>query len=221
MRTAALRDERGTALVLSIILVLMLAAVGAAVALAGRTEALLAASFRQGREALYAAEGAAALAVRDLGTIADWGTVLSGATASSFTDGAAIGARRLPGGNTITLCCTRPSLTDDVQRRAHGGRSWAENTPRWQIFAWGPASAWLPGRLNSVMYVVVWVADDPDDGDGNPSADSNGVLGLYAQALGPGGARRVVEVLVRREPAAPSGPPPLGVRILSWREGRW
>lgn len=215
-------NARGTALLLVITLVLMVAAVGAAVAVASRTETLIAASFRQGREALYAAEGALAHAVRDLAGIADWNAVLSGSVVSSFTDGAASAPRTLPGGGTITLCCGKPSLTDEVQQRALGGRSWGDDTPRWQIFAWGPVSAWLTaGRIDSPIYVVVWVADDSDDGDGDPGADSNGVVALYAQALGPAGGRRVVDVLIRRAAAGDEEPPPPRVRILSWRDRRW
>jgi len=215
-------DERGVALLLAIVLVLLLVAIGGAVSIATRTETLIAANFRESREALYAAEGAIALAVRDLAAAPDWGAVLSGALASSFTDGAAIGPRTLPGGGTVVLCCGRPSLTDDVQQRAHGGQSWGADTPQWQLFAWGPSSGWLaPGRIVSAMYLVVWVADDTADADGNPAADTNGILELHAHALGPNGGRRVVEVLVQRPPAGGGGPPPPGLRILSWREMRW
>lgn len=221
-RRAPVRRERGAALLIVITLVLMLAAVGAAVSIASRTETLLAASFKQGREALYAAEGIVALSVRDLAGMADWSAALSGRAASSFTDGSALGARTLPGGDTVTLCCSRRSLTDEVQQRAHDGRSWGDNTPRWQIFAWGPASGWLAtGRIDSAIYVVAWVADDPGDGDGDPAVDANGILALYGQALAPGGGRRVIDVLIGREPAGEEGAPPGPPRILSWREVRW
>ena len=215
-------DQRGTALLLVITLILLLAAVGAAMAVASRTETLIAANFRQGRETLYAAEGAAARGVRDLAGTADWSTVLSGSVASSFTDGPSIGARSLPGGGTVTLCCGRPSLTDDVQQRALGGRSWGADTPRWQIYAWGPVTNWLAaGRIDSAMYAVVWVADDPEDGDGNPALDSNGIVLLHSHALGPAGGRRVVDVLVGRPLPGEDPPQAIPVRIISWREVRW
>jgi len=218
----ALANARGAALLLVITLVLLLAAVGAAVSVASRTEILISASFRQGREAVYAAEGAVARAARDLALLPDWNVVLSGAVRSPFTDGVATSPRGLPGGDTITLCCGALSLTGEVQQRAFGGRSWGDDTPLWQMFAWGPVSAWSAGSpIDSRLYVVVWVADDPDDGDGDPTVDSNGILGLYAHALGPRGARRVLDALIRRAPAADEGPPPPRVRILSWREGQW
>lgn len=211
-------NERGTALLIAITLALFVVAIGAAVSIASRTETLIAASFRESREMLYAAEGAVALAMRDLDQAPDWSAVLSGAAASSFTDGASIGSRTLPGGTIVTLCCTAGSLTAGVQQRAHGGRDWGGDTPQWQIFAWGPAAAWLPaGRIDSPVYVIVWVADDPADGDGNAAADTNGVVELHAQALGANGGRRVVQVLVER----PSAALPPGLRVRAWREVRW
>ena len=209
--------ERGAALLLVIMLVLVLAAIGAAVSVATRTETLIAANFRQERELLYAAEGAVALAVHDAASNPDWSLLVSGSAVSSFTDGAAIGARRLPGGDLVTLCCGPPSLTSDVQDRALGGRSWGADTPVWQLFAWGRAADWLPaGRIDSALYVVVWLADDPDDGDGNPAVDANGVVLLHGQALGPRGGRQVIDAVIGR-----GGPAPSPVRIISWREGRW
>jgi len=215
-------SERGAALLIVITLVLMLGAISAAVAIASRTETLLAAGFRQGRETAYAAEGAVALAVRELASISEWNAVLTGAVTASFTDGAAIGTKTLFGGEPVTLCCGRPSATDDVQQRAFGGRDWGDDTPQWQIFAWGPVARWLPaGRIDSALYVTVWVADDGEDGDRNPFADSNGILLVHGQARGPAGSRRILEAAIRRqtigEPAAP-GP---GVHVLTWQEIRW
>jgi hypothetical protein len=214
-------NDRGAALLMAITLVLVVVAIGAAVSVTSRTETLIAGNFREGREALYAAEGALALAVHDLDALADWNAVLSGAVTSAFTDGAAIGARTLPGGSTVVLCCSTGSLSDDVQKRAFGGRDWGADTPQPQIFAWGRSADWLTaGRLDTPAYIAVWVADDPADGDGNPILDANGILVLHAQALGMAGGRRVVEALVQR-PQNTGLPPPTGLRILSWHEVRW
>ena len=48
------------------------------------------------------------------------------------------------------------------------------------------------------MYLVAWIADDPAESDGNPQADVNGTLTVHAEAYGPGGARKVIEVTVAR-----------------------
>jgi hypothetical protein len=58
-------------------------------------------------------------------------------------------------------------------------------------------------QIDSPMYVAVWVADDPADGtggvpDGDPLADVNGTLTLHAEAFGPAGTRKVIEVTVAR-----------------------
>jgi hypothetical protein len=213
-----LGNECGAALIIAIALLLLLTAIAGAVAVASRTEVLIVGNVRQGREMLYAAEGAAALVVRDLGMAVDWNTVLTGAAASSFTDGAAIGSRTVPGGDTVVLCCGSTSLTDEVQRRARGGRSWGSDTPVWQMFAWGPVNSWLPaGRIDSPLYVVAWIADDPDDGDGNPYVDTNGFLELHVHALGTRGGRRVVEAIVER----PAGGSLADTMVRGWRDVRW
>jgi Tfp pilus assembly protein PilX len=213
-----LGNEHGAALIMAIALLLLLTAIAGAVAVASRTEVLIVGNVRQGREMLHAAEGAAALVVRDLGLVADWNTVLTGAVASSFTDGAAIGSRTLPGGDIVVLCCGAGSLTGEVQGRAHGGRSWGPDTPVWHIFAWGPVNSWLPaGRIDSPLYVVAWIADDPDDGDGNPYVDANGFLELHVHALGPRGGRRVVEAIVER----PAGGSLADTKVRGWRDVRW
>ena len=216
------QNERGLGLVLALVFVVLVSGLAAAVVIVSRTETLVAANFRTAREAMYAAEGVAAQVVRDLGATADWDGVLAAAIPSTFTDGVAIGSRVLPGGDTVTLCCGAGSLSGDVQARADGGRLWGADTPQWILFAWGPVSAWRPaGAVQSPFYVAAWVSDDPADGDGNPSADNNGVLRIHAQALGPQGARRIVEAVVHR-PSIGSPPAPApGVRLVSWREVRW
>jgi hypothetical protein len=216
------RAEEGTALLTTVLLVVLFGALAAAVTIATRTETLVAANFRQAREALHAAEGAAALAVHELASIPDWTPVVSGAVTSTFIDGPAAGARQLPGGDIITLCCGAGSVTADVQQRASGGRNWGADTPVWRLFAWGPASRWLgAGRIDSQVYVAVWVADDPHDADGRPDVESNRTIALHAQALATAGGRRVVESLVHRPVLPASGAVSAGVRNVFWRDIRW
>lgn len=214
------RGERGSALLLAMIVVMLLAAAGAAAILAAQSEVLIAASFRQAREAAYVAEGAVSRALDDLAANPDWTTVLSGTVVSTFIDGSATGSKPLPSGGTAVLCCGASSLTGDLQVRGNGGADWGADTPQWQIFGWGPASAWLPaGGVRSVFYTAVWVADDPADGDGAPSADSNDTLVIMGLAIGPSGARRGVRAIVHRLPAA--GTAPVRIQVLSWTESRW
>lgn len=215
-----LRNQDGAALLLALTIVLMLAAVGAAAALTARSETLIAANFRQGQEALYAAEGGLARAVQDLSPLADWTAVLAGAP-STFIDGAATGSKRLPGGETVVLCCGSGSLTGDLQQRGNGGGNWGANTPQWRLFAWGPASSWLTGVSSSPFYVVTWVADDVSDGDGNPWVDSNGAVVIHALALGPARARRSIQATVQHARRADGTLLGTGVTIASSRQSRW
>lgn len=215
-------NERGLGLVLALVFIVLVSALAAAVLIVSRTETLVAANFHSAREAQYAADGMLAHVIRDLGAIADWDGVLAGAVPSTFTDGAAAGIRALPAGDSVTLCCGPGSLSRAVQDRADGGRQWGGDTPQWTMFAWGPVSAWRPpGAAQSPFFVAAWVSDDPADGDADPSADNNGVLRIHAQALGPRGARRVVEAVVHRPSIGDPPVPAPGVRLVSWREVRW
>ncbi len=215
-----LRNQQG-ALVLAMTLVLLLAAVGATAALGARIETLIAANFRQGQEALYVAEGGLARAIQELAPLTDWTVVLAGAP-STFAEGTPTGSKQLPGGDTVVLCCGDGSLTSDLQQRGNAGGNWGANTPEWRLFGWGAASSWLTAaRSPSPFYVVIWVADDVDEGDGNPSLDSNGAVVVHALALGPGRARRSIQATIRharREDGTPLG---RGVSIVSIRESRW
>lgn len=221
-RCRSLAAESGSALLTVLLLLVLLGALAAAVTIATRTETLIAANFRQSREALHVAEGAAALVVHELASLPDWTPVVSGAVVSRFIDGASTGSRRLPGGDSITLCCGSGSMTADVQQRAYGGADWGADTPVWRLFAWGPATAWLGmGRIESVVYVGVWIADDPHDGDGNPAVDTNRTIALHTQAFATQSGRRLVESLVHRPLIGATGAPSAGVRNVVWREIRW
>ena len=217
-RRSGIANEQGMALLMAIGILLLLAAIGGILIATSRLEMLIVGASQQSYATRYAAEGAAARAVHELGTIPLWTPALTGAVVSSFTDGAAIGPKMMPGGDRITLCCGAGSLTAEVQRRAHGGRSWGGNTPQWQLFAWGPVDRWLtPGRIVSPLYVAAWIADDLEDGDGDPYVDSNGFVELHVHALAPGGGRRVLRVLVSR----PAGGSPADLRVHGWRDLRW
>jgi hypothetical protein len=124
---------------------------------------------------------------------------------SSFIDGAIDGSKTLPGGGTVKLCCDQTGATAQLQSDTDSLNLWGANNPQWKLFAWGPMSDILGNTtLDSKMYVAVWIADDPADSidgvtpDGNPVADSNGTLTLHAEALGPGGTRKVIELTVAR-----------------------
>ena len=121
-------------------------------------------------------------------------------------------------------------------------RPWGPNNPRWQPFAWGRLQDLLPdAAAEAPFYVVVMAADDQSENDGDPLRDGatmctheqvtgcnpgTGLLALRAEAFGPFGAHKILELTVSRagapgdEPVYNSGTEQAGVRILSWREVR-
>jgi hypothetical protein len=207
---ARLADERGTALIIALMAMMLLTALGAAVVMVSNTETHIAANYRNSQEALYAADAAVERVVQDLLLVPRWNDILAGTAQSGFVDGAMTSAKSLPGGGQVTLCCGQNTATGQLQIDTDTLNLWGANNPQWKLFAWGPLGDMLPNQqIDSPMYVAVWVADDPADGvpdangiaatpDGNPLADANGTLTLHAEAIGPSGTRKVIEVTVAR-----------------------
>lgn len=211
-------DERGVALIVSLMTMLLLTALGVALMLVTVTETKISGNYRNGSEALYAADAAIERVMQDLLTVPDWNNILSGATTSAFIDGPAAGVRNTAAGPidlteaTNVVRCGKVTVCSDADMNAAtDDRPWALNNPRWQLYAYGPMRDMLPvATINSDMYVIVWVADDPSECDNNPVRDGEapvapcpanlgrGVLAMLAHAYGPGGVRRVIEVTVSK-----------------------
>ncbi|MFB3854879.1 MAG: PilX N-terminal domain-containing pilus assembly protein [Vicinamibacterales bacterium] len=207
-------DERGIALVLTLMALALLSALGLALVLTTSTETGISGNYRDSREALHAADAGLERAVQDLLTVPDWDRVLAGTTTSGFVDGSPGGVRVLPDGSTLDLshvvnlancekitACTGPEMDASTPERP-----WGANNPRFQLYAYGPVADLLPtGTIDSKYYVVVMVADDPAETDADPLHDGvaldnpgRGVLTLRAEAFGPGGAHTVVETSIAR-----------------------
>ena len=134
-------------------------------------------------------------------------------------------------------------------------RPWGPNNPRWQLYGYGHLSGLMPtASVSSPYYVVVMVGDDPSEldydatkdgvtpcgnavpvkGPGNPPTWScnpgTGVIAVRAEAFGPRGAHKALEMTVARTDTTElkrgdsqdynNGVGQAGVRILSWREVR-
>lgn len=208
------RNERGSALVVALLSLLLLTGLGLALVLTTTSETLISGNYRDGQEALHAADAVAERVMQDLLTVPDWNDILTGETTSSFVDGPPGGTRTLPDGSTIDLAqvvnvatCGHPSSCSDAEIDAMTpDRPWATNNPRWQLYAYGPLSDLLTtNTIESPLYVIVMVGDDPSETDGDPLTDGNtsanpgsGVLSMRAEAFGPRGVHRVVEVTVVR-----------------------
>lgn len=217
-------SERGMALVLVLALVGLLTAATSAVITVTSTDAQIASRFRWGRQLEYAAEAGLHRALVDLKPLPDWTTVLSGVTLSSFADGPPSGVRSVPGGAFVDVdlevalaSCGRVPPCSDADRTAIvRARPWGPNNPRWRPFTYGVLP--LPGSTSALpVYVLVLVADDPAETDGNPDLDDispasgAGVVRLRSMAFGPAGSRRAVEAVVARAATTPR------IRMLSWR----
>jgi hypothetical protein len=75
------------------------------------------------------------------------------------------------------------------------------DAPVWRLFDYGRLDRLVPASARaSPYYLVVWVADDRADGDGDPSVDADGIVVVRAAALGPRGGRVDTEVSVLRRP---------------------
>jgi hypothetical protein len=236
--------ERGSALLLAITATVLMLVFGAALVLVTTTETRIASRFAGGVETLYAAEAVLDRALLDLFALQDWDAALTGAATSTFADGPPAG-RRTIGDTTIDvealtnqLRCGRPACGAAEIAAVTAARPWGHNNPRWQLFAWGPVSALAPALQARDVYVLVWVGDDPGETDGDPLRDAAAedrpggwTLSLAAQAVGPGGLRRMLEATVTRTtpvpppeaggplpPPAAAGPGPS--RVLAWREVR-
>jgi hypothetical protein len=194
-----LRNEHGTALIIALMSMLLLTALAAAVVMVSNTETRIAGNYAAGQEALYAADAAVERVVQDLLMVPRWNDILSGTAQSAFVDGDMISQKTVPGAGVITLCCGTSSATGQLQADTDALNLWGANNPQWKLFAWGPLSQMLPNDvIDSPMYVAVWIADDPAETDNDPAADANGALTLRAEAYGPAGVRKVIEVTVAR-----------------------
>ena len=218
-RSSRLSDERGAALIIALLAMLLLTALGLALILTTTTETKITANYRDGQEALYAADAGIERVMQELLTVPDWNTLLSGTVRSSFIDGAPGGVHTMADGTTIDLTkatnmvrCGKTSTCGDADMNAMTDeRPWGPNNPRWQLYAYDAIQDLVPtGTVNSPFYVVVWVGDDPSENDGNPLVDGGtpsggaganpgkGAISLRAQAYGPGGVMRVIDVTVAR-----------------------
>jgi hypothetical protein len=219
-------------LIVALLATLVLSALGLSLMIMASTETLIASNYRDGVEAFHAADAGLERAMPELALTPDWSAVLGSSggvrspAPSSFGEPTLTAV--LADGRTLELVkmtnllnCPHvfppaavPCGATQMDHSA-GARPWGSNNPRWRLYANGRLSALLPA-LHSPFYVVVWVADDPAETDGDPARDGvdgsspgAGILQVRSEAFGPGGARRAVEATLGRAAT--------GLRIISWR----
>jgi Tfp pilus assembly protein PilX len=213
------RGERGTAIIVAMLLVVLLSAIGLGLALTCGIEPTVAANFDASWAAIAAAESAVTLAAHDLAGTPDWSAALAGGWRSPLLAPAApqdVVAGTVPPTGVATLThlatCQRPTAcsTADVVD-VTTDRPWGHNNPVWQVVGRIRAGPGLTLDTSVPFETVVWVGDDPGESDGNPAQDAapdasgslrpapgaNRVL-VRAEAFGPRAAHAAVEVLVSR-----------------------
>jgi PilX N-terminal len=226
------REERGVALVITLIVLALFSALGLALVLTSATERLTGANYADSVDSLDAAEAALELAARELAGIDDWNAVLSGSRQSRLTDGAPSGLRSLPPLSidltalTSQLTCGSRSCTDAAIRTSTAERPWGSNNARWQPFVYGPLAAFtdVPDVFRGA-YVVVWIGDDARERDGDPLVDGGAgqegrnVVRARAEAFVRGGSRRAIEADFVRPCEIVGGTIACrsGIHVQSWR----
>jgi hypothetical protein len=210
----ALNKERGAALLLALISAALIAAIAASLIVSTSTDLMITGSYRSSLEAMYGVEAGVERAIGELATVPDWSVVLAAPPSNviaSFDDGSAFAAA--PDGRRLSV----PGLTaarQAVSNTVYGPTEFGADSPAWRLYAHAPLQSQLsPGLIAPPGYILVWVADDGEDGDGDPTKDSNGQLLVYGDAYGVSGSRRAVEIAIAR--AAPTA-----IRVLSWKDPR-
>ncbi len=210
---------RGSVLLSVLMVTALIVTLGAALALVVSTESLVAANYQVSQQGLYAADAGIERVIGELRLLPTWVAVPSpagGTSAVDFNDGQI--APRAPDGSTLNLA----QLT--VRRQAESDTAYptAPDRPAWRLYGHAPLNRIIPGAPDTA-YVVAWVADDPDDLDGNPAVDANDAVLVHAEAFGTRGGRRAVEAAIQRETAMDAGVPGVmrsDVRVIAWREVR-
>ena len=205
-------SERGVALVIALLAMVLMTALGMALMLVSETETLIGANYQDSVEASYVADAGIERVMQDVLSIPDWNAILTSpdnvraGVTSGFVDGTI--APTLPDGRMINLSkatnminCNKPTACSDADMDANDGeRQWGKNNPRFRLFAWGPVNDLNPTpTLNSPFYVAVWIADDGAENDDNPNRRR------WAGERGLAGRRHGQELRRRRPHAAGRG----------------
>jgi hypothetical protein len=214
--------ERGTALICALMVTALLATLGAALVFVVTAESLVGANHRASQQGLYAADAGLERAIGELRRLSTWQLVPApggGSSSGDFNDGAL--APQLSDGRILDLA----RLTTERQTDSNLFYPDTPDRPVWQLFAHASLNRMIAGDAGTALpYVVVWVADDPDDLDGDPGRDSNDILIMRSYAFGVRGARRAVEATVFRESAldgAVAGSLTRSdVSVIAWRDVR-
>lgn len=194
----------------------LLIGLGLSLVLMGSAETTLARRDRDSRSLARAARAAAALAVADLRALPSWAGVPQQGTPPELSAAAgrlapATLAPAVPWGGTLDLRTVTSRLQSATDAEGAPG-----DPSIWRVYGAANLASLVSGTGGLPCFMVIWVADDPVDGDGDPSADTNGIIQVRGAAFGAGEGEAVVSLTVSREAVAGG---PHAVRILTVRPG--
>ena len=227
-----LRRREGVALVATILILLILSAIGLGLSLTTSLEPAASANYECAWRVRYGAESGVAAAAHDL-TAADlWDDALAGRSPLGHLT--AVPAEIvMPDGRRLALstltnlanCGAESACSDAALTAFTADRPWGPNNPRWQPVGMLRVEELEPGQPGAAaVVVIVWVGDDPAELDGNPLRDTEPaasgagtpgacVVSIRAEAFSIRAAHRTVTATVARSgPGCWPGP-----RIVSWR----
>lgn len=195
----------------------LLMGLGLSLVLMGTAETTLARRDRDARSLARAARAIVTLAVADLRALPSWAGILQPGSSPELS---AVPGRLAPDSMAPVLPWGGVMDLRAVTSRVQAGTD-ADAVPgdpsTWRLYGVTSLASLVPEAAGgSPCFLAVWVADDPVDGDGDPSADKNGVILVHGAAFGPGEGEATVSLTVSRE-AAGGGPDV--VRILTIRPG--
>jgi hypothetical protein len=216
------RDERGNALLCALLVTALLTTLGAGLVAIVLGEQQIGTHHRAALEGLYAAEAGVERAIGELRMLPTWQGVPApgvSSTAADFNDGSL--RPRLADGTVLDLA----GLTVQRQTESDAFYPSAADRPQWRLFAHASLDRMIGANAGSAPpYVVVWIADDSDDLDGDPARDSNDALIVRSQAFGVRNMRRSVEATLLRQSALDAagtgGALRSDVNVIGWREVR-
>jgi len=212
--------ERGTALLTVLMVTTLVGSLAAAIVFVVMTDSLASANHGAAQHALYAADAALEATLGEL-RLADWRVLPGGGVSGRLWDGAL--APRAPDGTILDLA----RLTLERQAESDAIFRASPDRPVWHLFGHAPFQDLVPDAVTLPAYLLVWLQDDGDEGDGDGERDSNDVLVVRAEAFGASGAHRSVQATICLQTADVAGGEPgvpvvarRAVRVLSWGEVR-
>lgn len=210
--------DRGAALLIAVMITSLLAALAASLVFVVVTESRVGRHHQSAASGGYAAAAGIERLIGDLRRLPTWQTVPSLSSASAdFNDGRVMAT--LADGSSLDLA----RLTRDRQTATDALYPAGPNRPVWSLYAHASMAHIISSTLGAPdAYVVAWVADDPDETDGDPSRDSNGVILVRAEAFGTRGAWRAIEATLSADVVSDDAGVPImsRVAVVTWREAR-